>query len=566
MFITQDSMILLGMAFIVSVLGAYLLPVPLAIFREGTDAPKSLSGPKRRSRLLTAGVAFSAVVLMVLVLYWTNRHVLNSFLSSADEHSCYFLAECLRKGKLFVDLPLQADFFKVVHVGMRGGKWFSVYPLGWPLIWAMGLNLRIVDWLNPAMSAMSLFFFYLAGIRLFSRASVMAGLSVCVVSPFFLFTAASYFSHATCLLCIAVFLYAFLRWRESYLANTDAPGWAAIWSFAFGYGLMTRYLTMAAVAGPFLVWHYFPIVFEWKILGNVSFGKWKLALPALSVRRFRLSKSDRVALVVLGVFGAIILWQNYRVSGNFLKAPNRYDKSYERLGFRGNYTPLDALLALIARVFYLMDWFSPPVVGVYLWLLLSKAPRHFSEILHGRGAAFSAQRLFYLVPVFLALAYSFYYSWGGNQWGPRYLWESAPFLSLTVIHWLAGYFRSGTPFLRKFVLIFFVTSIAASCVLMARHASETSIASRERRALYDLAGRAIAKPSVVFIRGNLGRELILSEDDAVRNSPFLDGRILYAHDRGEQNTDLMAMYPDRQFFRGTYDPVKNKPVLELLSK
>ncbi len=361
LFATPDSMVLLGVTLLVSLLASYLLPD----FPTRTGASSSC---RSRTKALGFGIGLLALVGLVLVLYLINQHILHSFLSSADEHSCYFLAECLRKGKLFVDIPPLADFFKVAHVGMRDGKWFSVYPPGWPLIWAMGLKFNIVDWLNPVLSALSTFFFYKAGTKLFGRAPTRLGLAFMILSPFFAFTAASYFSHATCLLCISVFLYAFLRWREGYEQGRDPMGWASLCALAVGYGLMTRYLTMAAVAGPFLFYHFLPIFFNWR--------GWRLSpLPSPHGRgegegnpllRFlpftfkypRLRKSDWIFLGVVVLFTAMILYQNYLVTGKAFRAPNKHDKSWERLGFRSNYTPVDAFFYLIARIFYLMDWFA----------------------------------------------------------------------------------------------------------------------------------------------------------------------------------------------------------------
>lgn len=55
---------------------------------------------------------------------------------------------------------------------------------------------------------------------------------------------------------------------------------------------------------------------------------------------------------------------------------------------------------------------------------------------------------------------------------------------------------------------------------------------------------------------------MMFEEDAARNSPFLDGRILYAHDLGDRNKELMSAWPGREYYRGTYDLALQKPVLE----
>lgn len=566
LFATPDAMVLLGLTLLVSLLAAYLLPD----FSVRTELSKFC---RNRTKAWGFGIGVLSFALLAYILYLVNQHILHSFLSSADEHSCYFLAECLRRGKLYVDIPPFADFFKVVHVGMRDGKWFSVYPPGWPLIWAFGLQFNIVDWLNPVMSALAVFFFYLSGIRLFSRWSVVCGLLICILNPFFMFTAASYFSHATCLLCISVFLYAFLRWREDYVAGKDSVGWAALCAFAVGYGLMTRYLTMAAVAGPFLLYHYLPIFFDWKGWRKgdspPSVFKGTVPLVPFAFKRPQLRKSDWIVIGIVAVFMALILYQNYLVTGKAFRAPNKHDKSWERLGFRSNYTPVDAFFSLIARIFYLMDWFAPAIVGAYLFLLgtgsfLKKRCLSLSDS-KGRSiktGTVPLKVLFRLTMVFIAFAYFFYFSWGGNQWGPRYWWEGMPFLCIAVADWVISSWRSGSLRARKFLLVFIVMSLVTSGLTFARQAEYVEESSRQRQALYDLAEQTIKGQAIVFIHGFLGNRLVIAEEDATRNSPFLDGRILYVHDLGDRNKELMAVYPEHEYFRGTFDGDKKMPLLE----
>ncbi len=552
LFLRGDAIQLFGVTLLVSLLGYYLLPDFLTPRLKSRDAsPESRSAGARAAghRLLAIG----ALIGLVYGLYQVNQHILHSFLSSADEHSCYFLAECLRRGRLYADIPPFADFFEVVHVGMKGGKWFSVYPPGWPVIWAMGLNLNIVDWLNPAMSALAVFVFYRAGIRIFSRSSVVCGLFLCISSPFFAFTAASYFSHATSLLCVAVFLYSFLRWREGYAEGKDPVGWAILCGLGVGYGLITRPLTMFALAGPFLLYHFLPCFINTECFKRAS------GIKRANCFRFALRRSDWVFLSMIGFFLLIGILQNFAVTGKPFKSPLKYYQSWERLGFkRGHYTPVDGFFYGIARIFYLMDWFAPAAVGAYLFLLANT--RCLKDLL--TPGVDRVRLIFRFAPVFLAFAYFLYYSWGGNQWGPRYWWEGLPFLSIAAGGWITARWNAGSIRTRKFLVVFVVASLASSAVLFVKHAGFTSEASSQRRALYDHAERTIEGPAIVFISGFLGSRLVLAEEDAVRNSPFLDGRILYAHDLGERNKELIAAWPGREYYRGIYDRERLRSQIE----
>jgi len=88
----------------------------------------------------------------------------------------------------------------------------------------------------------------------------------------------------------------------------------------------------------------------------------------------------------------------------------------------------------------------------------------------------------------------------------------------------------------------------------AKHGEYFDEVSSQRKALYDFAEQSLDKPSVVYIRGFIGQRLVMSEDDAIRNRPSLDGKILYAHDMGEEkNRELQNYFPERNHYIGIFD-------------
>lgn len=520
LFINQDSMMWLGG----TGLAAFLAPwmVPSRLERLGASLV----------RLFLSRTRFFLILLipsLIGLLYLVNREILNSFPSSADEHSCYFLAECLLRGRLWVEPHPLSEFFNVVHVGNRDGKWFSVYPPGWPLIWALGLGFNLVEWLNPVMVSLGIVFFFAAGRMLFGAPTAFAGLSLMALTPFFMFTGASYFSHGTCFFMVSVFTYAYLKWMR---AENESPRlfWASVAALAMGYGLMTRYLTIVALTGPFLAWHYLPLLF----------------------RRRAWRQSDITALAILLVFSGLVLWHNYEITGKPFRAPNKYDKSWERLGFRDFYTPVDGMFFILARFFYLMDWVPGVFVVVYLFSLVAR-----------RGLD-TYQQLFRFAFLYPVIAYFFYFSWGGNQWGPRYYYEGLPFLFITALETLRHGWREGGEGTRKMLIAAVLFVLFTNGYQFFKHGTFHREASAQRKALYVLAEKTLQNPSIVFIHGFLGDKLVLAEEDAVRNSPWLDGKILYAHDLGEKNDRLRRAYPDREYYRGTYDRVQKQPHLERL--
>lgn len=464
------------------------------------------------------------LICLLLLLVWINRHVLHSFMNSADEHSCYFLAELIRIGKWWVRPHDLSEFFNVVHVGNRDGKWFSVYPPGWPLLWALGIEWNIVDWLNPVLTVASLPLLYGAARRFFGVSAALGGLILAVLSPFFMFTAASYFSHATALFCMALFIYAFVRWQEKKQIR-----WALLAATACGYGLMTRYLTVAAFAAPFLLWHYLPLL-----------------------RRKRAwHRSDVLLIVVLAAFMAFILYQNYAITGKPFKAPNKYDKSWERLGFKGEYSVAEGLTFIVLRFSYLMHYSAPLLVVLFLVSVFKRPPDEPMMARLLRYAFFYGSFIYFL-----------YFSWGGNQYGPRYWWESFPFLGLALGDQIGRWWRHGNPRLRKFLIGALIASIPAAGWTFYQQGTYLEKCSRERKALYTLVDTTVTGPAIIFVHGFLGDSMVIAEEDAVRNHPLLNTPILYAHDLGDKNPLLMQAFPKRAYYRGTYDRSHKRAVLE----
>lgn len=517
-FLQESSFIVLAVTILAGVISIFLIPEKLV----------ELIADLFRKLSKSLWVLIPFLVTSVGFLYWVNQDILHSFLGSADEHSCYFLAECLRRGRLWVEPHELSAFFDVVHVGNRDGKWFSVYPVGWPLIWAFGLKWNIVDWLNPVMVSLSLFFFYIAGRRIYGATVSFLAIVIVALAPFFIFTGASYFSHGTCLLMVSLFLWGYTGWQKE-LNEKKKIIWAIIIGLSVGYGLMTRYLTMASIAGPFLLYEIYPII----------------------LRKKKLEKGHWIAGCIILCFMACILWQNYSVTGKPFRAPNKHDKSWERLGFRDFYTPIDALFYLIARFFFLAEWFPPYFIVVYFGTFFVKTKMTPMKRLMQFG---------FLYPAF---AYFFYFSWGGNQMGPRYYYSGLPFLAFAVADKLRTLWNEGEKFPRQYLLGVMIVALLSNGYFFYKQGSYYDEASRERKALYVLAEKQLKEPSIVFIRGFLGKKLVMAPDDAIRNSPFLDTPILYAMDKGEaENKKLMKYYPNRKYFRGSYHRESNKPVLE----
>lgn len=462
-------------------------------------------------------------ILLLYALHYINVHILHQFMNSADEQSCLFMAHLLMEHKVMTAPPPLPEFFDTPHIGIKDGKWFSVYPPVWPFLWSIGIRLGLQHLTNPILLTFGLSILLFSVKTLISRTTLLLSAIFIIISPFFLFTGAAYNSHNSCFLFFTIYFYSSYQWVDK-----KSSYWALLAGLSLGLGLGARYLTMGGMAFPFILYGLF-LVFK---------------------KRLKLNDGIiHFTVVSVGLLIAQLLF-NYIITGDLTDAPNHYVKRHERLGFIAGYTPGTALLYWFRRIIYLMDWNS-----LFLPLLfIFYSTTHFKRLNVWL-------RLLTVSVLSLSVFYMFYYSWGGNQFGPRYLYEAYPLMVILVMHHLVlDYNQSDGP--KRLVIIFLLLiSMLSTVTVFMRHADYFERASRERKQIYVETEQTVEEPALVFIKGFIGDTLVMSQEDAVRNLPDLKGDIIYAHDKGEKNRLLCEAMPDKNFYKAHYNRDKKQSVI-----
>ncbi|MDH4064197.1 MAG: glycosyltransferase family 39 protein, partial [Acidobacteriota bacterium] len=197
-------------------------------------------------RVAVAVVAAPVVTLGIVAI---NRFVLLDFPNSGDEYTYLYQAQTLAAGRLWNPAPSPPDLFAFNYIVQEPGRAFGSFPFGWPLMLALAMRLGLPPWLvNPLMGTVTLGLIWCLGVRLYTpRVGVLAA-AIVGVSPFFLFNAASYFSHTFCgaLLLGAACLAA--------RANRT-PAWVPVLTgLLIGGAVVTRYFTGVVCAVPIALW------------------------------------------------------------------------------------------------------------------------------------------------------------------------------------------------------------------------------------------------------------------------------------------------------------------------
>ena len=112
---------------------------------------------------------------------------------------------------------------------------------------------------------------------------------------------------------------------------------------------------------------------------------------------------------------------------------------------------------------------------------------------------------------------------------------------------------------KKRVILFVLFSCLASIPVLSRHLKFFHEATEFRKATYTAVEKTVQKPALVFISGFWGSEkLAMAPEDLARNIPFLNTPIVYALDRGEENTKLVPFFPGRHYYKASYDQTRHQ--------
>jgi hypothetical protein len=506
-----------------------------------TDFPPLAPGTLRRawSRAKPYGAVAVALGLTVVALglrIWTAGRVLERLPHTPDEVAYMIQAKWILANRIFQAAPPISEHLAVPFTFVRDGKWFAMYPIGWPLLLSLG-ELVGVPWVvGPLCGAAFVFVLFLIGRELYGRGVGLLAAALAAFSPIAILMSASFLSHASTALMIAVFLWLYL------VARRRGSLWAAVAAgAALGFAFSIRPVTALAAAVPFAF-----VLFR------------ELAPPA-----GRPGVLARLAGFVVGglVGSAPAFVSNHLLTGNALQFAYGYGAS---VAFSKENLPLglmylDATAASVLPAVFGWGWgvlSGWPVLS--LTLAFACVP-----FLTGRARAvevFLAAFLITLPLSFLAWGYH-----GLHGYGPRFYFES--FLGLYLLtSWglflLAGIGepKPASRSLRPNAFAAFVFGIFA--VL----ATSGVLTLPARLRLYERYNGVSGALERAIAKAGIRKALVLFPDDswfpwgAAGNllSADLRSNFAFAVSRPD-NSKLFAFYPDRPVYTWVGDQLVAVP-------
>ncbi|MGC9329274.1 MAG: hypothetical protein ACP5I1_16695, partial [Candidatus Hinthialibacter sp.] len=146
-------------------------------------------------------------ILAAASAFLIGRFILQDFPNSADEHAYLFQAQLFAEGRFSAPAHPKQEFLSPFFILTHDGKVFSLFPPGWPLLLSLGVRAGSAALINPLLCGGALFLIFAIGLRLWGKREAWTAVFLTSLSPFFLFTSASYFSHPSCLFSVLLTVY-----------------------------------------------------------------------------------------------------------------------------------------------------------------------------------------------------------------------------------------------------------------------------------------------------------------------------------------------------------------------
>jgi hypothetical protein len=184
-------------------------------------------------RWLGAGLA-AAIVLVTTVSL--RLFVMGPAVLTDDEHTYRFIAQTLRTGALTAPSPGEdLEFYREQFVVLTSTARYGKYPIGHPLLLALGQSASVESLVVPVLTALIAFPLAAIGRRLYGPKVTFVALGLFALSPQVWFTGASYLSQPASALCLAGALAASLRQEGS-----PDSRWSALAGLCLGFGVLVR--------------------------------------------------------------------------------------------------------------------------------------------------------------------------------------------------------------------------------------------------------------------------------------------------------------------------------------
>ncbi len=454
----------------------------------------------------------SVMLINFLLILYTSQITLRNFQNSADEHIQYLTAQMFANGKLTVPAPNHSEFFKAFHLMIENGRAYGVFPAGWPLFLSIGMLFNAPWLVNPIFGTLTLLLVFLIAVKHFSKRVAIISITITLFNPFFIFNSASYFTHPTALLFVTLFVYFYMNCLD----NPNKKSNYLMMGLASGFAFLARPFTATVVIVPLGVYLIY------------------FFIKSKNVKIF--FKNCMIPIIVFSFFLTFYLWYNdHRTGSPFLDPEKKLYPCVIPLSSKCPFGISKALEITISRIELLNLWM--PIVMIFVFFYIFKRRKTTKE------------KILLLIPAFLIGGYFVDLVSAGNQYGPRFWYES--FSALILITALGVNSFKKKKVIAGIIAIFLIFNIGFFYYQISIYGPMVI----ERTEIFDLAKKGNLTNAIVFLKTGSGN---MNPPDLIRNSIYFNQSVLYVYDLGDKNTDLIKDFPDRTYYYWIFDSSTQK--------
>jgi hypothetical protein len=332
-------------------------------------------------------------------------YCLNDNVWVVDEATQRFQARLLLTGHLWLPAEPLREFFETRQTVMVDGRWFGEFPVGGPLLMAIGEVIRAPWVINPIVAALGVAALYRFLSRVTDESSARAASLLLALCPFALFMSGSEMSHPKTLTSMLVALCGLEEWTTA-LAGSRRRWGAIVVGVGVGGIVLIRPYDAVLIALPIAVFQLAVVIREPRRAVDLL---WQGAIGSLAV--------------------IVVLATNKSTTGDWFHFT--YDVingPAHQPGFHTDpsgfpFTPmrgLDQIALYLARINTLMlEWPVPALAFLSASLLIRKATTRWDLLLIG------------LVGSVLTGYWAYWHF--GDAFGPRFLYPLVPMFLLYIV-------------------------------------------------------------------------------------------------------------------------------------